>query len=270
MNNVNLTDAHKLLVSRIEDYLRASERGELACGCFLTPGEAAFAADAIKELKASDRVFFFGGYRDAERKRIFAIPSYLSDFDGSAEEKAQGFFSDKLHIAVKALKLQGSGYRELNHRDYLGSLLALGIERDSIGDIVVTDRFSAVVFCTDKIFDFLLREIDRIASDKVTVSEFNVPDDFCPKREFVTVTDTIASNRLDCVVGALTNLSREKSQSLVRSGLCEVNYLPEQRCDTELKLPCVVTLRGYGKFNVISFDGETKRGRLRLIAQKYV
>jgi RNA-binding protein YlmH len=44
----------------------------------------------------------------------------------------------------------------------------------------------------------------------------------------------------------------------------------EQRVDYELKIPCVVTARGYGKFNVLAFDGETKRGRLRLVAQKYV
>ena len=80
----------------------------------------------------------------------------------------------------------------------------------------------------------------------------------------------MASKRLDCVVGALTNLSREKAQALIKTGLCEVNYLVEQRVDAEVKTPCVISARGYGKFNVLSFDGETKRARLRLVAQKYV
>lgn len=268
--NQSVSEAHKLLASRVSDYLRLSERGELVCGNFLTPEEAAYTEVVLRELRAHDRAFFFGGYKDAERKRVFVIPSFLSDFEGSADVKARDYFQDELSSSVKAIKIQGSGYRELSHRDYLGSVLSLGIERIAIGDIVVQDKYSAVVFCTDKIFDYLISGIDRIASDKVTVSEFLPDGDFGARREFVAIRDTVASNRLDCVVGALTNLSREKAQTAIRSGLCEVNYLTEQRVDVEIKVPATITLRGYGKFNILEFDGETKRGRLRLVAQKYV
>lgn len=265
-----MTDMQKLLASRIEDYLKMSDRGELVCGNFLTPGEIAFALSTVKELKSADRVFFFGGYAEADRKRMFVIPSYLLDLEGDAESKAKSFFPEEFSSSVRAIKIQGSGYRDLSHRDYLGALLSLGIERCSVGDIVVTDSFSAVIFCTDRIFDFLMCDIERIASDKVTAKEIFVGEDFHPNRDFLTITDTVASNRLDCIVGALTNLSRERAQNLIKSGLCEVNYLPEQRCDAGLQLPCIITLRGYGKYNILSFDGETKRGRLRIVAQKYV
>lgn len=268
--NTNLTDAQRLLISRAEDHLRLAERGEPVCGNFLTPAEAAFTASVFKDLRATERVFFFGGYSDAERKRVFVLPSFLSDFEGDAEDKARAYFPDTVADAVRAIRIKGSGYRELSHRDYLGSILALGIERCSVGDVVVENEYQAVVFCTDKIFDYLLMGIERIASDKVSVSEFIPDEDFAAKREFLPIKDTVASNRLDCVVGALTNLSREKSQALIRSGLCEVNYILEQRVDVPIKVPSTLTLRGYGKYTVIEFDGETKRGRLRLIAQKYV
>ena len=266
----NINDAQKLLASRIEDHLRLAERGELVCGNFLTPAEAAFAAIVARELRAQDRVFLFGGYDGAERKRLMVLPSFVSDLDGEAEEKARIYFPDEMADAVRSIRIKGSGYRELSHRDYLGSVLSLGIERCSIGDIVVTDEYSAVVFCTQKIFDYLMCGIDRIANDKVTVEEFVPDESFESGREFLDLRDTVASNRLDCVVGALTNLSREKAQNLIRSGLCEVNYIVEERVDVCLKTPCVVTLRGHGKYNVLEFDGETKRGRLRLKAQKYV
>ena len=266
----DLTDAHKLLVSRIGDSLDRSERGELVCGNFLTPGEAALSREFLREMRAEQRAFFYGGYGDAERVRMFIIPSYLSDMDGEAEILARTYCSDEFSNAVKAIRIEGSGYRKLSHRDYLGSILALGIERSAIGDIAVIDDRSAVIFCTDKIFDFLMSSIDRIASDKVNCSEFAADEGFEPKREFLPISDTVASNRLDCVVGALTNLSREKSQTAIRQGLCEVNYLPEDRCDISVHTPCTVSIRGYGKFKVVSFDGETKRGRLRLIAQKYL
>lgn len=266
----NTFDAQKLLAARLEDYLRQADRGELVCGNFLTPAEAACASLVARELRSSGRVFFLGGYKEAERKRIAVAPSFVSDLDGNLEENAKCCFPNEVSGAVKAIKITGSGYRELSHRDYLGSILALGIERAAIGDIAVLDSYSAVVFCTDKIFDFLMGSIDRIASDKVAVSEFEQPESFCPKREFQTIRDTVASERLDCVVGALTNLAREKAQALIRSGLCEVDYLPEGRVDVTVKCPCTVTLRGYGKFKIIEFDGETKRGRLRLVAQKYI
>ena len=266
----DLTDAHKLLASRVGDCLDRSERGEFVCGNFLTPGEAAICREFLRERRAEQIAFFFGGYRDAERVRMFVIPSYLAGMDGDAELLARTYCSDDLSEAVKAIKIVGSGYRNLSHRDYLGSLLALGIERSSIGDIAILDDRSAVVFCTDKIFEFLMSSIDRIASDKVNCSEFIPSEDFAPKREFLPISDTVASNRLDCVVGALTNLSREKAQTAIRQGLCEVDHLPEDRCDVSVSVPCTVSIRGYGKFKVVSFDGETKRGRLRLIAQKYV
>jgi len=265
-----MNDAQKLLASRIGDYVSRSERGELVCGNFLTPGEIACSIEVIKDLRVSDRVFFAGGYCDAERKRIYVLPSFLSDFEGDAEQKAREYFADDYDSSVKAIKISGSGYRELTHRDFLGSVLALGVERDALGDIVTEENHIAILFCTDKIFPYLMSSIDRVGSDKVTVTEFNVTDDFCSKREFVPIHNTVASERLDCVVCALTNLSREKAQSVIRQGLCDVNYLNEQRCDVSVKPPCTVSLRGYGKYKVVAFDGETKRGRLRIVAQKYV
>ena len=268
--NHNLTEAHKLLASRASDYLRLADRGELVCGNFLTPEEAAYTETVFREERAAERVFFFGGFRDAERKRIFVLPDFLSDMDGGAEEKARDYFPDEFLASVKAIKIMGSGYRELSHRDYLGSVLSLGIERSSVGDIVVLDPYSAVIFCTDKIFDYLMSGTERIASDKVSLCEFVPDENFGARREFMPIRDTVASGRLDCVVGALANLSREKAQNLIRSGLCEVNYILEDRVDVTVKAPCTITLRGHGKYNVLVFDGETKRGRLRLVAQKYV
>ena len=267
---LNITDAQKLLASRAEDYLSMADRGKLVCGNFLTPSEAAFVAVCMKELGARGRFFLFGGHKEAERKRLFVLPSFLSDVDGEAEEKARDYFPDDLASSVRAVRIQGSGYRTLSHRDYLGSLLALGIERTSLGDVAVLDDHSAVVFCTDKIFDFLLTSIDRVASDKVTVSEYANISELEVKREYLPISDTVASNRLDCIVGALTNLSREKAQTAIKSGLCEVNYLPEDRCDLALSIPSTVSVRGYGKYDLLSFDGETKKGRLRMVARKYV
>ena len=268
--NFNIDDAQKLLEARIDDLLRQSDRGELVCGNFLTPAEVAVARVVLQVKRAQDRVFFFGGYHDAERRRMIFIPSFLSDFDGDAEEKARTYCADEFSSCICPLLIKGSGFRQLSHRDYLGSILALGIERSSIGDIAIIGDFEAIVFCTDKIRDYLLTCLEKIASDKVTVREYDLPEDFEIEKKTVPISDTVASKRFDCIVGALTNLSREKSQCLIHSGVCEVDYLPEMRVDRQIDEGMVISARGYGKFFIKAFDGETKRGRIRLLAEKYV
>ncbi len=266
----HMTGDRKLLCARFDDKLMQSARGGIACGCFYSPADAAFLTSLSKEKGTTDRFFLFGGYDGAERKLAFFLPDFLSGFDGSPKEKAIEFYPDEFACAIRAIKVVGSGYRSLSHRDHLGSLLSLGIERESLGDIVVLSDFEAVIFCTDAIFRFLLESVDRIASDKVTVTEFIPDSTFSAKKELMPINDTVASPRLDCVVAALTNLAREKAQTAIKNGLCSLDYLEELRPDREIIPPCTISVRGYGKFNVLSIGGETKRGRLRLSAEKYI
>ncbi len=268
--NFNLDDAQRLLEARIDDWLRQSDRGELVCGNFLTPAEIAVARNILHSKRAQDRAFFFGGYSGAERRRMVFVPAFLSDFDGDAEEKARAYCADELSSCVCPITIKGSGFRQLSHRDYLGSILSLGIERSSIGDIAMICDCEAIVFCTDKIRDYLTGSLDRIATDKVSVRGCVLPEDFSVEKKTAPISDTVASKRFDCIVGALTNLSREKSQNLINSGMCEVDYLPELRVDRQIEKGAVISVRGYGKFFIKAFDGETKRGRIRLLAEKYI
>lgn len=263
-------EAYELLAARIDDLTDTADRGALAFGSFLTPREAAYCRKTVCARGLGDRVFLFGGYKDAERNRLYIIPDYLSSVDGSAEERARLYLGDTLKSSVQAVRITGSGYRMLSHRDYLGSLMSLGIERHSIGDIVTVGEHSAVVFCADVIGNFIIENLERVASDKVRTEHFEVPDGFTVQKERIPISDTVASDRLDCVVGALAGISREKAQTAVRTGTCELDYFPEERCDRRIEPPCIITVRGYGKFYVSSFDGTTKKGRLRLSAEKYV
>lgn len=263
-------EAYGLLAARIDDLVDTADRGILAFSSFLTPGEAAYCKSTAVARRLGDRVFLFGGYDGAERCRLYIIPDYLSDVDGSAEERARLYLADALESSVKAVHISGSGYRALTHRDYLGSLMSLGIERHSIGDIVTTGEYVAVVFGSEVICNFIVESLERVASDKVSAKHFDVPSGFEAQRKRIPISDTVASDRLDCVVGALAGISREKAQLAVRSGACEVDHIPEERCDRRIEPPCVISIRGFGKFDVSSFDGTTKKGRLRLTAEKYV
>ena len=84
------------------------------------------------------------------------------------------------------------------------------------------------------------------------------------------ISDTVASARLDCIVAAICSLSREKARAAVISGLVEVNFENETAPDKNLSVPAVVSVRGYGKFRINSVSDVTRKGRLRLDADKYL
>ena len=268
--NSNNNDSQRLLQARAADLLRQADRGEVATTSFLTPAESAYLMICFSQLTAGERVLLFGGYDGAERTRAFVLPTYIADLEGDAKEKLETYFPSEFSESIRAIRIIGSGYRTLTHRDYLGTILSLGVERHSLGDIVTENDYSAVVLCTDKICSYICSSLDRIASDKVSASEIKLDGSFKPHVELLPMTVTVASERLDCAVGALTGLSREKAQEMIKAGFCTLDHLPELRCDKNIEPPCVVSVRGYGKFAVKEFGGETRRGRLRLFADKYV
>jgi RNA-binding protein YlmH len=80
----------------------------------------------------------------------------------------------------------------------------------------------------------------------------------------------VASSRLDCVVAAVCSLSRERARAVVESGLVELDFECEERADRAINPPCVISVRGFGRFKINSVSDKTKKGRYRLLAQKYL
>ncbi|MBO5415648.1 MAG: hypothetical protein J6A83_03340 [Clostridia bacterium] len=257
----------EVLFARIDDICRRTERGELGVSSFLSPRERFFVEKYLLQRGMSGRYIAYGGYADAERRRVFILPDYI--------QKAESFSDIEPYIdgsPVCAVRIRGSGYRRLTHRDYLGSVLGLGIEREKLGDIVFedTEREEALLFCDGVISDFILGELKKVASDTVKVEVAELPPDFEPKRSFAHISDTVASARIDCIVAALCSLSREKASQAVGAGLVEVNFECETRPDRTVSAPALVSVRGYGKFRINSVSEQTRRGRLRLDADKYI
>ena len=261
---------YRELEARIEDYIKKSERGELQISSFLTPMQIFFAKDILKRRASLKRAVFFGGYGECERARLLLLPTFAEDIEGENEDKLCTYFPDEYKSACVSLLVKGSGYRELSHRDYLGSILGLGLERDAIGDIVMLDSFSAAVFCTESISKFLIEELKTVGSDKVGVCVFLPDSDFCGKRKYQRINDTVSSERFDCVIAALCNLSRDKAQSAIKGGLCTLDYMTEEECSASVKEGCIISVRGYGKYIVRDISQSTKKGRIRLVADKYI
>ena len=263
------------LLAHVDELCDRAARGTFSHTAFLTPREAKHARALLCRLGQWHRARFWGGYDSAERVMILLFPDYVCDLIDKDNWHTHPV-SELLMLAgeedpVIALSMRGSGYRTLTHRDFLGSLLSLGLEREVLGDIAIDDQGKdATVFCTARMLSFLLTSVERIGGDVVRVQQTSVPSNFDGGRRYQAVRDTIASPRLDCIVAALCNLSRETAQTAVRNGLVEVDYDCEDRPDHMVDIPCIVSVRGFGKFALRSLGSPNRRGRLPLIADKYV
>ena len=253
------------LLSRAADLLDRAERGEITYTAFLTPAEQRALTRAMPWAKEKMRVD--GGYPAAERARVFFLPSYLLEIDGQTLAEC---LADTREECLIPLQIKGSGFRTLLHKDYLGAVLNLGIERDAIGDLCVCDAHTAVLICDRVIAQFLCENLTRVANDAVRLSRVVLTPDFDGGRKFQPISDTVASPRADSVVAALANLSREKAQALFREGLVEIDYEPAQKTDQTIEAGCVIVIRGKGKFIIRSLTEQTKKGRIRLLADKYL
>ena len=251
------------LYARLEDLKECAVRGNVGISAFFSPRDEYAATQYLKSRKIE--FISFGGYSGAERKRIYILPDFIENTEKIDAILDYGFSSE-----IDCLKISGSGFQELSHRAVMGSLLGLGIERDVIGDIVMLDSKQAIFFCDAHLTHFFEENLERVGRDKVKIAHIELDESILPERKFVTVNDTVASARIDCVVAALCSLSREKAKEILAASYVELNYECIERPDKEVCVPSIISVRGFGKFQINSLSDKTKKGRYKLIAQKFL
>lgn len=251
------------IYARLDDLKECAVRGNLGISAFFSPRELLAASEYLRRTKAEFIVF--GGYSDAERCRIYIFPDYIDCVENIDALSDYGFSCE-----IDCLLVKGSGFEELSHRAVMGSVLGLGVERDVIGDIVVLDKSNAVFFCDARLTSFFEENLVRAGRDKVKVSRIDFDEAVLPERKVQKINDTVASARLDCVVASLCSISRERAKETLTASRVELNYECEERFDKEVVPPAVISVRGVGKFKVLSLSDKTKKGRYRLVAEKFL
>lgn len=161
-----------------------------------------------------------------------------------------------IHIQPLARKFAD----ELSHRDFLGALMNLGIERSTVGDIKVGES-QAYLFCLDSIADFILENLCQVKHTHVKCSLTENPEEL-PGEEPVPGAIQVQSLRVDAVLAKVCNLSREKSLELFRAGKVYINGRLCENNARQLKAGETVNARGYGKFILTGEPRETRKGKL--------
>ena len=262
----------KKLRARLSDLAAMSERGITANTAFLSPSEQKYGAEWINHMGFASRAFFYGGYPHAERKCVFFLPDFyeasvpdITDFNA-----VTSVIGEELEEKIKAIEICGSGFRTLSHRDYLGALLNLGIDRAALGDICPTSDFSSVVFAAAPVAALIMTSCDKIGADKVKVKILPENSGFKYERKTKPVCGTVASDRFDSVLASLIGESREKAKEKILAGFAELCGETVTKPDARVSPGDTVSARGHGKFIIDDITSETKKGRIRLVARKYI
>ncbi len=237
-------------------FLELAKRADLTGRCTYTPflglAEQTILHTLEKELGGIEREAF-GGAEGCERVVVrFGIPEEDETFPIRLlkAEPVNKKFADKL-----------------THRDILGALMGLGIERSATGDIVIRDS-TAYIFLAEKMADYVR---ENLTAAKHTVLRCGFADEL-PEGELYRLSPaqlTVASARLDCIAAAFLKQSRGDMQELIEKGLVFINGKRILNGAKQLEENSVVSIRGYGRFVYRGEIRETKKGRLAVRIDKY-
>lgn len=240
-----------ILLSLVEDKLRqCQEQYCITNTNFLDIHQCAL----VEKEFAFTKHILYGGYEDAERRVMVFLPDYQ---DGIDEDPLEIL---RVHVP--------KGSKALGHRDYLGSILSLGIDRNVTGDIIVRED-GADIIILKSMEEFLLSHYDQaghthLKTEIVPMSDLNLGQVHTSLKK-----DTVASLRLDNVLGSAFNLSRSKAQEAIKMGVVFVNGIQCEKPDKEIEEGTKIVLRGKGKAILKEIGPNTRKDRIVVILELY-
>lgn len=212
---------------------------------------------SLRELGVSGsevRCVFYGGYEDAERTMAVFLPDYADERD--------------CPLSVIRIKVP-AGSRKLTHRDYLGSILGLGIRREMTGDILVTDS-GAEIIVMDDVKEFILLNYCKAGRTTLKLEAVQVEELNIPEQKTVMINDTVASLRLDNVISSAFQMSRAKASEAIRGGFVFVNSMQSEKPDMQVDEGSKLVLRGKGKAYLKTVGGRTRKDRIFIEIERYL
>ena len=233
---------------------RAQRRGMVGCTGFLTPAEQQWAL-ADSRQAGLDGLVLWGGPPQSERKMAFFFPDWADPEDYPYDEAAG------VHLTAR--------FGAPTHRDVLGAVLALGVERHAVGDIAVMGE-EAWFIALAPVARLAAQSLERVGRAGVRAELTPWQSVPAPVAETRPVRFTVQSLRLDAAVSGLFRLSRTEAQNAVAAGRVSLNHLECQRADARVAAGDVIALRGAGKGRICACDSLTRKGRVAVEAERWV
>ena len=248
----------ELLISKIKDLDRLSyERDITKSSGFLTMSEQSVYLDMVRDLNVKNS-FLCGGHEDADRSMIIWPASY-ADKNKIVED---------LISCILVIPADSKFADDLTHRDFLGALMNLGIERYCLGDILVNSS-TAYIFCTAEMTGFIIENLTQVKHTEVKCNKVSLSScDIIPLFEEAKV--NVASERIDAVIAAVYNVSRTVAGRLITSEYVFIDGRVAKNAGVKVKEGSRISVRNHGKFIYCGIDGTTKKQRLYVTVKKYI
>lgn len=214
-------------------------------------------------------------YYEMETKLSYAHGKLYSGY-GYGERKVLMFGSEALFgyeieppiVCLRIEPLAKKFSEPLTHRDYLGAILNLGMERECIGDILVEED-GAYVFCLETMADYIQKEMTRIRHTAVMAKPVMGEElDIQPK--FKKIEGFVASFRLDTVISLGFGLSRKESAAYIQGKRVFINGKLTENNGKTLNEGDIISVRGLGKIIFSEIRGQSKKGRFSVVIQKFI
>lgn len=220
---------------------------------FLNPYELRCVRDVLNHLKGDIIYSEYGECSQAERKCVLICPWYMD--------------VEEIESPISFLCVGGNfKFKEISHRDYLGSVMGLGIRREKIGDIHVHEN-SCHLAVKSEVADFLHMNFNKVSSNGVNVRRIDSDEFTCSEQEFKAKNFTVSSLRLDCVLSGMYNISRGEASKMVSSERVRVDFEPAVESSKRLYEGSLISVRGKGRAIIDSINGNTKKGRISVTAK---
>lgn len=250
------TPEDKLLLAKIWDKINAGMHKNIPVNTgFLSP----------RELEMTRYLFgqqvglcTFGGYADAERQMLVYLPDYL---DAAALTD-----SDSPIACLRATFYEGDSP---SHRDFLGALMGAGIARETVGDICVS-KGSCDFFVTAEIADYVLQNFTGAGRTKMHLAKISFDQVYVPEPETNEIRDTVASLRVDSILSSGFRIGRSAAAQYITTGKVAIDGLPCEKPDRPVAQGVKISVRGLGKIRLTAVNGQTKKGRISVVIDRYV
>lgn len=258
-------DTNQILLGRLKDLANKSYQHNIYTYTnFLSPADMNIFYDNLSQLSYAG-YSIYGGSEHCDRVMV-----------AFGNEASLGYTAAYPITAIIAEPLIDKFSDILSHRDFLGAIMNMGIEREMLGDIIVKEsdksgrKNTAYIFCVSSMADYIMENLTKVkhTNIKCTVCTPDDMENLKPEKERIHV--ICASLRIDAVVAAVTKLSRSQTVNLFREKKISLNNRLFENNSYIMKEDDTLSIRGYGKYIYISHGGETKKGRLYIDLEKYV
>lgn len=215
-------------------------------------------AKLIKMVEKERDVQFLssGGYEGAERQLVVLYPDFLSE--------------DEIDVPIGAIEITADFKKEnITHRDVLGSIIALGIKREKVGDILINDNKCQAIIRKD-IISYVTHNLTRVGKVNVHTTEIDINQIMPAEKKLKEIEAVVASLRLDSIASVAFSTSRTKMQDFIKSGFVRVNWVEVSDPAYIVKEGDTLSFRGHGRAIFDSIKGTTKKDRIAVSIKKYI